>query len=116
MHAGEVHSAHAYQALLRRCRASSPLAGRPRLISAPLSAGDRKRSAGLFRAPWGPFAGPFPEGPTPMDTRQIVTTFLDFYRDRGHHLLGDATLIPSPGDPVLFTSAGMHPLTPYLEG
>jgi alanyl-tRNA synthetase len=51
-----------------------------------------------------------------MDTRQIVTTFLDFYRDRGHELLGDATLIRPEGDPVLFTSAGMHPLTPYLEG
>ncbi|MFF5227492.1 alanine--tRNA ligase-related protein [Dactylosporangium sp. NPDC000521] len=51
-----------------------------------------------------------------MDTRQIVSTFLDFYRERGHEFLGDATLIPPQGDPVLFTSAGMHPLTPYIEG
>ncbi|GAA1519974.1 alanine--tRNA ligase-related protein [Dactylosporangium maewongense] len=51
-----------------------------------------------------------------MDTRQIVSTFLDFYRERGHELLGDATLIPPQDDPVLFTSAGMHPLTPYIEG
>ncbi|MEV6929560.1 alanine--tRNA ligase-related protein [Dactylosporangium sp. NPDC051485] len=49
-------------------------------------------------------------------TRQVLSTFLDFYRERGHALLDDATLIPPPGDPVLFTSAGMHPLTPYLEG
>jgi alanyl-tRNA synthetase len=24
--------------------------------------------------------------------------------------------VPRPGDPVLFTTSGMHPLTPYLEG
>lgn len=51
-----------------------------------------------------------------MDTRQIVSTFLGFYRDRGHQLVGDTSLIPPAGDPVLFTSAGMHPLTPYIEG
>ena len=53
---------------------------------------------------------------TTLSTRQITDTFLDFYRERGHQLVGDATLIPPPGDPVLFTSAGMHPLTPYFEG
>lgn len=53
---------------------------------------------------------------TTLSTRQITDTFLDFYRDRGHQLVGDATLIPPQGDPVLFTSAGMHPLTPYIEG
>ncbi|GAB3857908.1 alanine--tRNA ligase-related protein [Dactylosporangium cerinum] len=53
---------------------------------------------------------------TTLSTRQIADTFLDFYRDRGHQVVGDATLIPPQGDPVLFTSAGMHPLTPYIEG
>src|SRR3954452_17462155 len=53
---------------------------------------------------------------TAIDTRTIQDTFLDFYRDRGHRFVDDATLIRPPGDPVLFTSAGMHPLTPYLEG
>ncbi|WP_327009395.1 alanine--tRNA ligase-related protein [Dactylosporangium sp. NBC_01737] len=53
---------------------------------------------------------------TTLTTRQITGTFLDFYRDRGHQVVGDATLIPPQGDPVLFTSAGMHPLTPYIEG
>lgn len=51
-----------------------------------------------------------------MDPSHVVTTFLDFYRDRGHRLIPDATLIPSRGDPVLFTTSGMHPLTTYLEG
>ncbi|GAA3242928.1 alanine--tRNA ligase-related protein [Dactylosporangium siamense] len=53
---------------------------------------------------------------TTLTTRQITDTFLDFYRERGHQVVGDATLIPPQGDPVLFTSAGMHPLTPYIEG
>jgi alanyl-tRNA synthetase len=47
---------------------------------------------------------------------QIVRTFVDYYRERGHRLVPDTSLIPPPGDPVLFTTSGMHPLTPYLEG
>ncbi|WP_326564127.1 alanine--tRNA ligase-related protein [Micromonospora peucetia] len=46
----------------------------------------------------------------------ISRTFLDFFRERGHELVSDGSLIPPPGDPVLFTTSGMHPLTPYLEG
>ena len=46
----------------------------------------------------------------------ISRTFLDFFRERGHKLVSDGSLIPPPGDPVLFTTSGMHPLTPYLEG
>jgi alanyl-tRNA synthetase len=55
-----------------------------------------------------------------MDTVDVTGTFLDFYRDRGHAIVTGTTLIPPllppPGDPVLFTTSGMHPLTPYLEG
>ncbi len=42
--------------------------------------------------------------------------FLEFFGDRGHRLIGGSSLVPSDGDPVLFTTSGMHPLTPYLEG
>jgi alanyl-tRNA synthetase len=51
-----------------------------------------------------------------MDTRHVVDTFLDFFTSRGHHRVTGSTLLPPPGDPVLFTTSGMHPLTPYLEG
>jgi len=51
-----------------------------------------------------------------MDTRQTIATFSDFFVRRGHRALAGSTLVPPPGDPVLFTSAGMHPLTPYLTG
>ncbi|MFE1591261.1 alanine--tRNA ligase-related protein [Nocardia sp. NPDC058705] len=51
-----------------------------------------------------------------ITTDQTVETFLDYFRERGHRLTPDGSLIPSPEDPVLFTSSGMHPLTPYLRG
>ncbi|GAB7038085.1 MULTISPECIES: alanine--tRNA ligase-related protein [Catenuloplanes] len=51
-----------------------------------------------------------------MRTDQTVRTFVDFYVERGHREIVGSTLIPPPGDPVLFTTSGMHPLTPYLTG
>ena len=51
-----------------------------------------------------------------MNTTQTVSTFTEFFRSRGHRLLEGSTLLPKPGDSVLFTSAGMHPLTPFLVG
>jgi alanyl-tRNA synthetase len=51
-----------------------------------------------------------------MDTSTTVSTFLDFFRSRGHQEIRGSSLVPRPGDPVLYTTSGMHPLTPYLEG
>ncbi|MFJ9175498.1 alanine--tRNA ligase-related protein [Streptomyces sp. NPDC102360] len=51
-----------------------------------------------------------------MRTDDVVRTFTEFYEDRGHRRVTGSTLLPPPGDPVLFTTSGMHPLTPYLEG
>lgn len=51
-----------------------------------------------------------------MNTDETISTFTTFFRDRGHQPIGSSSLLSPPGDPVLFTSAGMHPLTPYLAG
>src|SRR6476646_7655677 len=51
-----------------------------------------------------------------MDSDLVRTTFLDFYRERGHQRVRGGSLIPFDGDPVLFTPSGMHPLTPSLLG
>ncbi|MFD7295317.1 alanine--tRNA ligase-related protein [Streptomyces sp. NPDC059897] len=51
-----------------------------------------------------------------MRTDDVIRTFTEFYEDRGHRPVTGSTLLPPPGDPVLFTTSGMHPLTPYLEG
>ncbi|MDX3096511.1 alanine--tRNA ligase-related protein [Streptomyces sp. ME19-03-3] len=51
-----------------------------------------------------------------MNTEEIVRTFVSYYEERGHRRIDGSTLLPPSGDPVLFTTSGMHPLTPYLEG
>jgi alanyl-tRNA synthetase len=51
-----------------------------------------------------------------MDSMRTVETFLDFFRERGHERVGESSLLPPSGDQVLFTTSGMHPLTPYLLG
>jgi alanyl-tRNA synthetase len=51
-----------------------------------------------------------------MDTNTVLATFADFFRDRKHQLIEGATLIPAGDDPILFTTAGMHPLTRFLLG
>jgi alanyl-tRNA synthetase len=51
-----------------------------------------------------------------MNTSQTIATFIEFFERRGHRLIEGSSLLPPPGDPVLFTTSGMHPLTPYLVG
>lgn len=51
-----------------------------------------------------------------MNTERVVRTFVEYFEDRGHRRITGSSLLPPPGDPVLFTTSGMHPLTPYLEG
>ncbi len=51
-----------------------------------------------------------------MDSDQIIERFLEFFRERGHSRIDGSSLVPEPGDPVLFTTSGMHQLTPYLLG
>jgi alanyl-tRNA synthetase len=51
-----------------------------------------------------------------MNTDQTISTFIEFFRDRGHQRVTGSSLISPPEDPVLFTTSGMHPLTPYLLG
>ncbi len=51
-----------------------------------------------------------------MNVTETTRRFLGFFGERGHQLLTGSSLVPPDGDPVLFTTAGMHPLTRYLEG
>ncbi|MFC9279075.1 alanine--tRNA ligase-related protein [Streptomyces collinus] len=51
-----------------------------------------------------------------MKTEQLIRTFVEYFEERGHRRINGSTLLPPPGDPILFTTAGMHPLTEYLEG
>lgn len=51
-----------------------------------------------------------------MNTEHVTRTFIEYFEERGHQRVTGSTLLPPPGDSVLFTTSGMHPLTPYLEG
>ncbi len=48
--------------------------------------------------------------------KKLRELFLDYFRAQGHAILPSASLIPENDPTVLFTTAGMHPLIPYLQG
>ena len=50
---------------------------------------------------------------TSAELRQL---YLDFFASKGHAIIPSASLIPENDPTVLFTTAGMHPLVPYLLG
>jgi alanyl-tRNA synthetase len=51
-----------------------------------------------------------------MNANQLRQTFLDHLHTNGHAIIGSAPLIPEHDPSVLFTTAGMHPLVPFLLG
>ncbi len=42
--------------------------------------------------------------------------YLEFFQEKGHKVIANASLIPENDPTALFISAGMHPLVPYLLG
>jgi alanyl-tRNA synthetase len=52
----------------------------------------------------------------PLSTAEIRQKYLDFYKSKDHAVIPGASLIPENDPTVLFTTAGMHPLVPYLMG
>ena len=51
-----------------------------------------------------------------MQSKEIRERYLKFFEKRGHKIIPSASLIPENDPSVLFTTAGMHPLVPYLLG
>ena len=51
-----------------------------------------------------------------MEAQQLREAFIEFFKSKGHAQIGSASLIPENDPTVLFTTAGMHPLVPYLLG
>lgn len=51
-----------------------------------------------------------------LNTTELRKLFLEFFRSKGHTVIPSASLIPENDPTVLFTTAGMHPLVPYLMG
>lgn len=51
-----------------------------------------------------------------MTTSELRDQYLAFFKSKGHAVINSASLIPENDPTVLFTTAGMHPLVPYLMG
>jgi len=51
-----------------------------------------------------------------MDSSELRSKFLEYFKEKGHVVIPSASLIPENDPTVLFTTAGMHPLVPYLLG
>ena len=46
-----------------------------------------------------------------VETRNI---FLNYFKEKGHTLIPSAPVVPEGDSSVLFTTAGMQPIIPYL--
>ena len=51
-----------------------------------------------------------------MKAIEIRNKYLNFFKNHGHSIIPSAPLIPENDPSVLFTTAGMQPLVPYLLG
>ncbi len=52
-----------------------------------------------------------------MKTREeLIKAYIDFFKEKKHKHIPSSSLIPENDPTVLFTTAGMHPLVPFLLG
>ncbi len=51
-----------------------------------------------------------------ITARELRDMFFGFFKRQGHARISGGSLIPQNDPTVLFTTAGMHPLVPYLMG
>ncbi|MFA5932738.1 MAG: alanine--tRNA ligase [Microgenomates group bacterium] len=51
-----------------------------------------------------------------MTAKELRQKYLEFFQKKNHKVIPSAPLVPENDPSVLFTTAGMHPLVPYLLG
>ena len=51
-----------------------------------------------------------------LTAKELREMWINFYIEKGHAYIPSASLVPENDPSVLFTTAGMHPLVPYLLG
>ncbi len=51
-----------------------------------------------------------------MTANELRAKYIEFFKTKGHAEILSASLVPENDPTVLFTTAGMHPLVPYLLG
>ncbi len=50
------------------------------------------------------------------DRKELIDLYLDFFKSNSHKVCQNVPLVPQNDPTVLFTTAGMHPLVPFLLG
>jgi alanyl-tRNA synthetase len=51
-----------------------------------------------------------------ITSAEIRQKYLDFFKSKNHSILESAPIVPENDPSVLFNTAGMQPLVPYLLG
>lgn len=51
-----------------------------------------------------------------MNAEELREKYLSYFKKNGHRIIPGASLVPEHDPTVLFTTAGMHPLVPFLLG
>lgn len=51
-----------------------------------------------------------------ITSKELRKKYIEFFKGKGHAEIPSASLVPENDPTVLFTTAGMHPLVPYLLG
>ena len=51
-----------------------------------------------------------------MNRKQLIKKYVNYFKKQGHKEILNSSLIPENDPTVLFTTAGMHPLIPFLMG
>ena len=51
-----------------------------------------------------------------MTRKELIDSYIKFFESKGHKEIQNSSLIPENDPTVLFTTAGMHPLVPFLLG
>ncbi len=51
-----------------------------------------------------------------MNRKELIKKYIEFFKKKGHKEIRNSSLVPENDPTVLFTTAGMHPLVPYLLG
>jgi alanyl-tRNA synthetase len=51
-----------------------------------------------------------------LTSQELRQKYISFFQSKGHAAIASASVIPDNDPTVLFTTAGMHPLVPYLLG
>ena len=51
-----------------------------------------------------------------INRKELIKRYIEFFKSKGHKEIPNSSLVPENDPTVLFTTAGMHPIVPFLLG